>query len=94
VSTTEAFQRVAVPALHVELPIASATANNLDSGVREECRKVDQDAAMGEGTRSLELSVARSLAAAVAVTCKVHQLWEILLTASWVPAYSENPITQ
>jgi hypothetical protein len=30
----------------------------------------------------------------VAAMWKVHQLWEILLTTSWVPDYSEKAVTQ
>jgi hypothetical protein len=37
VSSIEAFQRAAVPALQVELPMASAMASNPDPVVGEEC---------------------------------------------------------
>jgi hypothetical protein len=49
VSSTEAIQRVTMPALQVELPTASATASTPDPSVGEECQKVDLDMAMGGG---------------------------------------------
>jgi hypothetical protein len=94
VSSTEVFQRVAAPALYVELSTVMATASNPDLGVGEECRRVDLNAAVGEGARSMDLLVARSLPEAVAATWKVHRLFEILPTTSWVLGYYENPVTQ
>jgi hypothetical protein len=41
----------------------------------------------------MDLKAARSLPEVVADTWKVHRLWEILPTISWVPGYSKNPIT-
>jgi hypothetical protein len=42
----------------------------------------------------MDLLVARSLPEAVAATWKVHRLFEILPTTSWVLGYYENPVTQ
>jgi hypothetical protein len=94
VSSTEAFQRVAVPVLKVELPTASAMASNPDLAVGEECRTADLDKALGEGVRNLDLKATRILPKAVAATWKVHWLREILPRTSWEPGYSENPVTQ
>jgi hypothetical protein len=71
----------------------SAMASNPYLAVGEECRKTDLDMAVGEGARSLDLLVARSLLEAVTATWKVHRLREILPMTSWVPSYSENPVT-
>jgi hypothetical protein len=59
VSSTETFQRVVVSALQVELPTVLSTARNPGPAMREECRKVDLDTAVREGTRSLESKVSR-----------------------------------
>jgi hypothetical protein len=83
-----------MPALQVELPMVSVTTSNPDTAMGEECRKTDLGTVVGEGTRSLDLKVARSLPKAVAAMWKLHQLWEILLTTSWVPDYSEKAVTQ
>jgi hypothetical protein len=68
--------------------------SNPDSAVGEECQMVDLDTTVGEGARSLDLKAARILSEAVASKWKVHRLWEILPTTSWVPGYSKNPATQ
>jgi hypothetical protein len=47
-----------------------------------------------EDARRLDPKVARILSDAVAATCEVHQLWEILPTTSRVPSYSGKPVTQ
>jgi hypothetical protein len=52
----EAFQRVAMLALLVEVPTASPSANTPDPAVGEECLKTDPEAA---GARSLYLVAAR-----------------------------------
>jgi hypothetical protein len=49
----------------VKLPTVSATTSNHDPIVREECRKVDLDTAVGEGIRSLDLKAVRILPEAV-----------------------------
>jgi hypothetical protein len=54
VSSMEAFQRAAVPALQVELPKASATASTPDPSVGE-CQKAGLDMTVGEDARSLYL---------------------------------------
>jgi hypothetical protein len=46
------------------------------------------------GTRRLHLAVARIELEVVAAMWMVARLLEILLTASRVPGYSENPITE
>jgi hypothetical protein len=85
VSSTVAFQRATAHVLQVELPTASTMASNPDPALGKENWKTGLDTAMGEGARSLDL---------LAATWKVHWLWEILPTASWVTGYSENPVTQ
>jgi hypothetical protein len=77
VSSTEAFQRATMSVVQVELRTASMTASNPHLAVGEECQMADLDMAMGEGTRSLYLKVARSLSEVVANTWKVHRLREI-----------------
>jgi hypothetical protein len=94
VSSTEAFQRAAMPALQVELSMALARTNNPGPAVGKECRKTYLDIAVGEGAISLDLKAARSLSEAMVAMWKVHQLQEILPMTSWVPGYSENPVTQ
>jgi hypothetical protein len=69
-------------------------ASNLDPVVGEECENIDLDATVWEVARSLNLLAARSPLEAAAATWKVHQLREILPTISWVPSFSENPITK
>jgi hypothetical protein len=64
VSSMEAFQRAAAPALQVELPMASVMTSNPDPSVGEECWKTDLDTTVGDGDRSLPK--------AVAATWKVH----------------------
>jgi hypothetical protein len=94
VSSTAAIQRAAAPALQVELLMASAMASTLDPSVGEECQKADLDMAVGEYARSLVLKAAEILPKAVTAMWEVHRLWEILSTASRLPGYSENPVTQ
>jgi hypothetical protein len=70
------------------------TASSPDLAVGEECWKTDLDTTVGEGSRSLDCVADRSLLEAVAVAWKIHWLRDILPIASWVPNYSENPVTQ
>jgi hypothetical protein len=96
VLSTEVFHEVAAPALQVvqvELPTMLATIINPDPSVGKECQMTDLDTVVEEGARRMDLKAARSLPEVVADTWKVHRLWEILPTISWVPGYSKNPIT-
>jgi hypothetical protein len=93
-SSTEAIQRAATPALQVEIPTASASASTPDSSLGEECLQADLDMIVGADASSLDPKVARILSEAVVVTWEVHQLRKILSTASRVPGYSEKPVTQ
>jgi hypothetical protein len=65
-----------------------------DPSMGEECLQADLDTALGADTSSLDSKAARILSKAVAATWEVHQLREILPTASRVPGYSEKPVTQ
>jgi hypothetical protein len=69
-------------------------ASNPDPSVGEECQKADLDTVVGEDARSLGLKAARIPPDAVAATWDLHRLRGILPTASRVPDYSENPVTQ
>jgi hypothetical protein len=93
-SSPEAIQRVAVPALQVEIPTAAAapalqveipttatSANNPDPSMGEEGLQADLDTTLGADASSLDPKAARILSVAVSATQKVHQLWEILPTA-------------
>jgi hypothetical protein len=93
VSSTEAIQRPATPTLQVELPTASMVASTPGLSVGEECRKAELDTGVGADTRSLDPKAAKILLEAVAATWKVHQLQDIIPTASRVPDYSEKPVT-
>jgi hypothetical protein len=68
--------------------------SNPNLPVREECRKAGLDIVVGEDARSLDLKAARILSEAVAGTCEVHRLREIVPTTSRVSGYSENTVTQ
>jgi hypothetical protein len=93
-SSTEAIQRVAAPSLQVEIPKAAAAASSHGPFVGEEGLQDDLDTTVGADASSLDPKAARILPEAVAATWEVHQLQEILPTASRVPGYSEKPITQ
>jgi hypothetical protein len=106
-SSTEAIQRAAAPALQVEIPTAVAAptlqveipttavaTNSPDPSVGEEGLQADLDTAIRVDASCLDLKVARILSEAVVATWEVHRLWQILPTASRVPGYSEKPITQ
>jgi hypothetical protein len=58
----------------VKLSTASVIASNPDPAVGEECRKADLDTTVGEGTKSMDLKVARILPEAVPATWNVHRL--------------------
>jgi hypothetical protein len=107
VSTTEAIQRAAPPAvqveittvaaasaLQVEIPTATVAASSPDPSVGEEGLQVDLDMAVAVDASSLNLKPARILTEAVAATWEVQRPREILPTASRVPSYSEKPVTQ
>jgi hypothetical protein len=64
----EAIQRVVVPALQVEIPMASTSANTLDPSMGEECLQVDLDMAIGADASSQDLKVTRIMSEAVATT--------------------------
>jgi hypothetical protein len=85
---------VVVTALQVELPTASTSASNPDLAMVKVCRKANLDMDVGEGARSLHLKVTRIMPELVMATWEVHRPREILRTTSWVPGYSENPVTQ
>jgi hypothetical protein len=61
---------------------------------REEGLQADLDTTVGADAISLDPNKARILPEAVAATREVHQLWEILPTASRVHGYSKKPVTQ
>jgi hypothetical protein len=52
------------------------------------------DMVVGADASSLDLKAARIQPEAVATMWEVHQLWDILPTASRVTGYSEKPVTQ
>jgi hypothetical protein len=92
---TKVIQRVATPALQVEIPMASVSAstNTPDPPVGK-CLQADLDTAVGADANSLDPKVAKTLPEAVATTWEVHRLREILPTASRVHVHSEKPVTQ
>jgi hypothetical protein len=106
-SSTEAIQRVAAPALQVEIPTLAAVlalqveipmavtvAISPDLSMGEEGLKADLDTTVGVDTSSLDPKADRILLEAVVATWEVHQLREILPTTSRVPGYSEKPVTR
>jgi hypothetical protein len=105
-SSPEAIQRVAAPALPVEIPMTAVApalqveiptvavvASSPDPSVVEEGLQADLDTIIGADATSLDPKVARILPEAVPATREVHQLREILPTASRVHGYSKNPVT-
>jgi hypothetical protein len=72
VSSTEAIQRVATPAIQVEIPMASTMTSTPDPSVDEECLQVDLDTGVGEDTRRLDPKATRILSEMVAATWEVH----------------------
>jgi hypothetical protein len=106
-SSMEAIQWAAVPALLVEIPTTAAApalqleitmavvaATSPDPSVGEEGLQADLDMAVGVDASSLDPKSARILLKAVAATWEVHWLREILPTASRVPGYSKKLVTQ
>jgi hypothetical protein len=71
-----------------------AAASSPDPSVGEEGLQADLNTTIGADASSLDPNAARILLEAVPATREVHQLREILPTASRVPGYSEKPITQ
>jgi hypothetical protein len=82
------------PALQVEIPTASVWASTPDPSIGKECLEANLDTAVGVDASSLDPKAARIVSEAVAATWEVHRLQEILPTMSWVPGYSEKPVTQ
>jgi hypothetical protein len=78
----------------VEIPTVVAATSSPDPSVGEEGFHADLDTAVGADTSSLNPKAARILLEAVAATWKVHQLWKIIPTASRVPGYTKNHVTQ
>jgi hypothetical protein len=74
--------------------ILTASVSTPNPSVGEEGLQADLEMAVGVDASSLNPKAARILSEAVAAMWEVHQLWEILPTASRVPDYSEKPITQ
>jgi hypothetical protein len=106
-SSMEAIQWAAVPALLVEIPTTAAApalqleiamavvaATSPDPSLGEEGLQADLDMAVGVDASSLDPKSARILLKAVAATWEVHWLREILPTASRVPGYSKKLVTQ
>jgi hypothetical protein len=69
-------------------------ASSPDPSVGEEGLQADLDTNVGADASSLDPKAARILSEVVAATREVHQLREILPTASRVPSYSEKHVTQ
>jgi hypothetical protein len=105
-SSMEAIKRVAAPALQVVIPMAAVApalwvefptamaVSSPDPFVEEEGLQAHLDTAVGEDASSPDLKAARILAKVVVATWEVHQLWQILTTASRLHGYSEKPVTQ
>jgi hypothetical protein len=91
VSSTEAIQRAATPALQMEIPTTAALASSPDPSMGEEGLQADLDTVVGADASSLDLKAARILSEAA--TWKVHWLREILPTVSRVADYSEKHVT-
>jgi hypothetical protein len=81
-SSTEAIQRVAVPALQLEIPTATAVASSPDPYLGEEGLQADLDIAIGADASSLDPKAVKILPEAVSATREVHQLRKILPTES------------
>jgi hypothetical protein len=93
-SSTEAIQRAAAPALQVEIPTSAVAASTPDPSMEQECLQADLDTDVGADASSLDLMAARILPEVMAATWEVHRLWEVLPTASRVSGYSEKPVAQ
>jgi hypothetical protein len=90
----EAIQRVAAPALQVEIPMTVAAASSPNQSMGEESLQADLDTAVGADASSLDLKADRILPEVVVATWEVHRLREILPTTLRVRGYSEKPVTQ
>jgi hypothetical protein len=84
-STETILTAVAASALQVEIPTAVVAASSPDLSVGEEDLQADLDTTVGADASSLDPKAARILPEAA--TREVHQLREILPTASRVPGY-------
>jgi hypothetical protein len=73
--------------------MASVMVSTPDPSVGEECLQIDLDTGVGEDARSLDPKAARILPESVVAMWVVHQLREVLPTASGVPGYFEKPVT-
>jgi hypothetical protein len=60
----------------------------------EESLQVDLYTTVETDASSLDPKAVRIISEVVLTTQEVHQLWEILPTASRVSGYSEKPVTQ
>jgi hypothetical protein len=78
----------------MEIPMTSVMTSTPELSLGEECLQADLDTGVGDDARRLDPNAARILPEVVAATWEVHQLREILPTASRVPSYSEKPVTQ
>jgi hypothetical protein len=85
VSSTEAIQRAAAPAIQVEIPMMMVAASSPGPSVGAEGLQADPDTAIGTDASSLDPKATRILPEAVAATWEVHRLSEILPTTSRVP---------
>jgi hypothetical protein len=83
-----------VPTLQVKVPTTAVAANSPDPSMGEEVLQADLDTAVGADTSRLDPKAARILLEAMAATWEVHRLRKVLPSASRVPGYSKNPITQ
>jgi hypothetical protein len=72
----------------------AAATSSPDPSVGEEGLQANLDTVVGADASSLDPKAARILPETVAATWEVHQLWEILPTASRVPGYPEKPVIQ
>jgi hypothetical protein len=71
-SSMETIQRVAVPVLQVEIPMAVVVASSPDLFVGEEGLQADLDTTIGADASSLDPKAARILPEAVVATPEVH----------------------
>jgi hypothetical protein len=74
VSSKEAIQRAAAPALQVVIPMMVVSASSTDPSVGEEGFQADLDMTVGADASSLDPKAARILPEAVVATWEVHQL--------------------
>jgi hypothetical protein len=74
----EVIQRAVLPALHVEIPMATVVASTTNPSVVQDCLQANLDTAVGVDTSSLDPKEARILPEVVAATWEVYRLREIL----------------